>query len=311
MKKHLAHALIALLALALPACGVARLGAPAPMEESVQVFGEAAYDRAAVGGAPVAPAAEPGIGGGGAANATSADRMVVMNANLTIVVPDPVESVREITLLAEGMGGFVVSSYTYQTTFGLEQVVGDQAQIVIRVPAERLTEALDQIKEGATEVRTENISGEDVTAAYTDLESRLRNLEAAEESLREIMASATRTEDVMLVFNQLTQVRGEIEMVRGQMRYYEESARLSSISIDLIPDIAEQPISIAGWHPEGVAKEAIEDLVHSLQSLANALIRFGILWVPLLAIFGVPIWLIVRAVLRRRRGKKPVEPAAE
>jgi cytochrome c oxidase assembly factor CtaG len=51
--------------------------------------------------------------------------------------------------------------------------------------------------------------------------------------------------------------------------------------------------------------------VHALQSLANALIRFGILWIPLLAIFGVPIWLILRAVVRRRRGQKPIEPTAE
>jgi hypothetical protein len=308
MKKHFALATLALLTLALPACGIAR--APeAPMgNQSIAVLGEPAYDRAAVGAAPMEEAEAPSPGGGGEADATSADRMVVMNANLTLVVPDPVDSVRQIARLAEEMGGFVVSSYTYQTTFGLEQVVADQAQITIRVPAERLTEALEAIKEDASEVRTENISGEDVTATYTDLESRLRNLEAAEASLREIMASATRTEDVMLVFNQLTQVRGEIEMVRGQMRYYEESARLSSIAIELIPDIAEQPIEIAGWHPEGVAKEAIEDLVRALQSLANALIRFGILWIPLLAIFGLPIWLILRAVLRRR-GKKAVEPA--
>jgi hypothetical protein len=138
----------------------------------------------------------------------------------------------------------------------------------------------------------------------------LRNLEAAESSLREIMASATRTEDVMMVFNQLTQVRGEIETVRGQMRYYEESARLSAISIELIPDVAEQPIEIGGWHPEGVAKDAIVDLVRALQWLANALIRFGILWVPLLAIFGLPIWLIGRAVARRRRARK-APPASQ
>jgi hypothetical protein len=94
------------------------------------------------------------------------------------------------------------------------------------------------------------------------------------------------------------------------MRYYEEATRLSAVSIDLIPDVAEQPISIGGWHPEGVAKQAIEDLVRALQSLANALIRFGILWLPLLAIFGVPLWLILRAIRRGRRGKKPAPPAA-
>ncbi len=307
MKKHLSLSILALLALALPACGVARSLSPSALDQSTGALGERASVDVAGAAAFEAPAPqEPST-----VSATTADRLVVMNASLTIVVPDPLASVREISALAQEMGGFVVSSNTYQTTFGVQQVIADQGQITIRVPAERLNEALDRIKAGATEVRTENLDGEDVTATYTDLESRLRNLEAAEQSLREIMASATRTEDVMLVFNQLTQVRGEIEMVRGQMRYYEEATRLSAISIDLIPDVAEQPISIGGWHPEGVAKQAIEDLVRALQSLANALIRFGILWLPLLAIFGVPLWLILRAIFRRgRRGKKPSPPAA-
>jgi len=308
MKKPLALSLLVLVSLVLPACALAR--APTPdMYQTIPVEGEVAFDRSF--GAPAIGAEAPAGGGGEeAVSATTTDRLVVMNANLSIVVPDPVASVREIAQLAEEMGGFVVYSNTFQSTFGLQQVMADQAQITIRVPAERLNEALEQIKEGATDVRTENISGEDVTAAYTDLESRLRNLEAAEASLREIMASATRTEDVMMVFNTLTQVRGEIEMVRGQMRYYEEAARLSAISVELIPDVADQPIDIGGWHPEGVAKEAIEDLVRALQGLADALIRIGIFWIPLLAVFGVPIWMIVRGLVRRRRASRSAPPEA-
>jgi hypothetical protein len=310
MKKPLALSVLVLISLALPACALARSSAP-DLNRAVVVEGEPAFDGAL--GASAIGAEAPPMAAGEAVSATTIDRLVVMNASLSIVVPDPVVSVREITELAEEMGGFVVSSNTFQSTFGLEQVVANQAQITIRVPAERLTEALDRIKEGATEVRTENISGEDVTATYTDLESRLRNLEATSASLREIMASATQAEDfetVMLINDRLTQVTGEIEMVRGQMQYYEEAARLSMISVDLIPDVADQPISIGGWHPEGVAKEAIEDLVRALQGLANALIRFGIFWLPLLAIFGLPIWLIARGLARRRRGRRSAAPEA-
>ncbi len=312
MKKSLALSLLVLISLTLQACALARSAAPG-VDQTMPVEGfapEPGFAEPGFEGPPMA-VEEPQLAGRGAVTSTSDDRLVVMNASLTIVVPDPVASVREIMQLAERMGGFVVSSNTYQSTFGLEQVVANQAQITIRVPAERLNEALAEIKEGASDVQNENIQGEDVTAAYTDLESRLRNLEATEAALREIMASATRTEDVMLVFNQLSQVRGEIEMVRGQMRYYEESARLSAISVDLIPDVAEQPIDIGGWHPEGVAKQAIEDLVHALQGLADAVIRFGILWIPLLAVFGVPFWLIMRAIVRRRRAKRAAPPASQ
>jgi len=214
-----------------------------------------------------------------------------------------------VTQMAQEMGGFVVSSNLYQSAFGINQVIANQATITIRVPAERLEEAMNQIKEAATEVRTESISGEDVTAQYTDMESRLRNLQAEEEQLREIMASATRAEDVLMIFNQLSSVRGEIEMVQGQMRYYEEASRLAALTVELIPDVANQPIEIAGWHPSAVARDAIEDLVRALQSLGNLLIRFGICGVPFLVIIGLPAWLIIRAIARRVRKPKAVPPA--
>ncbi len=308
MKKRIALGLIVLIAVVLSACGAAMqapqlseeyapvapsVGAPAEMER-------AASDAAMSGGFAGAPAAAP----------ANAERLVIQNASLTIVVADPSARVQAIADLAEEMGGFVVSSNVYQSTFGEARVLANQGNIVIRVPSEDLHEALRRIKEGASDVRNESINGQDVTAEYTDLESRLRNLEAAEASLREILASATRTEDVMLVFNQLTQVRGEIEVIRGQMRYYDESVRFSAISVDVLPDAADQPLQIGSWRPEGTAKEALADLIRGLQSLGDLLIRFGICGVPFLVIFGVPAWLVIRAIVRRR-SKKAAAKAAE
>ncbi len=184
-----------------------------------------------------------------------------------------------------------------------------QGTITVRVPADRLDEALQAIKADVIEVRSENISGEDVTQQYVDLQSRLRNLEAAEEQLQEIMGSATTTEDVMMVFNQLVQVRGEIESVKGQMQYFEQSARLSAVTVELIADAAAQPLEIAGWRPEGTAKAAVETLIRTLQFLADAGIWAVICVVPIGVILGLPVYFVVRA-LRRRRKVAKAPPAA-
>ncbi len=305
MNKRIALVALLVVSLMLAACG----GMAASPPEVVSVDRAGVGDTNAVGAPAMELPSAPQSGGGASAAPTSGDRMVVQTANLSIVVADPAASLDVIAQMAEQMGGFVVSSNLYQSTFGVSQVLASQATITIRVPSERLEEAMNRIKEGATEVRTENVSGEDVTAQYTDLESRLRNLQAAEEQLREIMASATRTEDVILIFNQLTSVRGEIEIVQGQMRYYQEAARLSALTVELIPDVANQPIEIGGWHPGAVAREAIENLVRALQTLVNLLIRFGICGLPFLIIIGLPAWLIVRAIVRRVRNPKAVPPA--
>jgi hypothetical protein len=92
----------------------------------------------------------------------------------------------------------------------------------------------------------------------------------------------------------------EIEMVRGQMQYYEESAALSSITAELIPDVAAQPIEIGGWQPQGTVKAAVEALIQALEWLADAAIWLAICVLPVALLVGLPVFLIVRSARRRR-----------
>ena len=141
----------------------------------------------------------------------------------------------------------------------------------------------------------------------TDLESRLRNLQAAETQLLEIMDNAYSTEDVISIFRELTSIREEIEVLQGQIKYYRESASLSAISVSLQAKKALEPISIAGWQPGMEAQRALQALVEGGQALANILIWMVIFVLPLAAIIALPIFFIVKAVRKRKQnaGVKP------
>ena len=241
----------------------------------------------------------------------SAERIVIKNANLSIVVTDPVISMDAISKLATGMGGFVVTSNVYKTTTnsGLEVPV---ANITIRVPVAQLDAALNQIKAMVdnkdVDILSEDVSGQDVTGEVTDLESRLRNLQAAETQLLEIMAKATRTEDVISVFRELTTVRGEIEVIQGQIKYYRESASLSAINVNLQAKAAVEPITIAGWQPGVEVQKALQALVNGGKTLVNILIWLVLFALPFLAVIFLPIFFIVKAIRKRRQAKKSKEP---
>lgn len=241
---------------------------------------------------------------------TNTERLVIKNANLSIAVDSPPESMERITKMAEEMGGYVVSANLYQTTLSSGAEV-PRVSITIRVPAEKLYEALARIKaETKQPVMNENISSQDVTRDYTDLASRLRNLEAAEKQLQQIMEEARKTEDVLNVFNQLTQVREQIEVIKGQMQYYEQSAALSAISVELYANEAVQPVTIGGWQPKGVAKQALQALVNALKFLVNAAIWILIFVLPVLTIVLLPPALIIWLVLRWRKKRKAKAKAA-
>lgn len=314
MKKILPFSFIVIATLILAACGSQRLnssespalpgfgGGALPPEEAPSVVEPYQYD--------VMPAATAGVvsqeSGGSGVEASAVERIVIQNADVAIVVSDVEARMRDIEVMSQQMGGFVVSSNLYQS-YTNSYIEVPEAQVVIRVPAEKLEDALEKIKANVVEVRTETRSGQDVTAEYVDLKSRLVNYEVAEKQLSEIMKTATDTEDVVNIFNQLVYYREQIEVVKGQIKYYEEAAALSAITITIIAEEKEQPIEIGGWEPQGVAKEAVQDLIFFFQDFVNFVIRFVIYTLPVWIMVGIPLYLVfigVRALFRKLRGNK-------
>lgn len=292
------------LMLMLSACGASESAEAPAMDFDGGYSDEFTYERSD---------AEPGMASNTVydeAASANVERLVIKNAELSIVVPNPAETMAEISTMAENMGGFVVSSNLYQTTLSSGLKV-PHASITVRVPSERLDEAMGEIVSGTSEVLRTDVSGDDVTDQYTDLASRLRNYQAAESQLMEIMDSATETEDVLEVFNQLTQVREQIEVIQGQMQYYEQAAALSAIQVEITADAANQPLQIGGWQPVGVAKDAIEALIRTLQFLADMLIWFVICVLPIGLLIGLPLFFVVRAVRRIRKRRKQNPPSSK
>lgn len=239
-----------------------------------------------------------------------ADRVVIKNASIEIIVDDPAEVLDAISRMAEARGGFIVSSNLYrtQTDRGLE-IPG--AEIVIRVPAEQLVDTLDEIKslllDPEKDVRHENITGEDVTSEYTDLQARLSNLEEAEQKLEEIMADARQTEDVLAVYNELNQVTEQIEVLKGRIQYYNEASKLSSVSVQINARESIKELSIGGWQPAGVARNAIQALIDTLQFFANAAIWIGLYFIPVALAILIPlllIFLLIRYIIRQSKAKR-------
>jgi hypothetical protein len=276
--------LIILGAVILSACASADRAVMAPVEAGVSE--EAFFEGA--------PEAEPSmIEADSTFNSSvvaTGERIVIMNAGLELVVVAPDESMENISRLAEEMGGFVVNANLYKTRTADGQEV-PRASITIRVPAERLEEALARIEAESDRLPlSKNVQSQDITSEYTDLQSRLKNLEAAEAQLIEIMESANRTEDVLNVFDQLT---------------------LSAISVELIPNEVVQPLTIGGWEPVGVIKDALQSLIGALQGLVNVLIWITLFLLPIIIVVGVPLYFIIRGIRSWRRRRKERTSEAE
>jgi hypothetical protein len=286
---------------------------PAPAADYMKVSPAEAYSRTE-GSAIQAPALAANITGSSyttdSANPPAGERIVIRNADIALIVVDPAQSMDRIARMSEEMGGFVVASQLYQRYVDATTEV-PEGSLTVRVPAARLNEAMERIQNESNRppVRR-NVNSQDVTSTYVDLTSRKRNLEAAETQLQGIMETASSTDDVLRIYNELVRVREQIEVIQGQLNYYEQASALSSIAITLTPDVAVQPLTIAGWEPGGVAKSAIQALINTVQGLVNVGIWVFLYFVPVLLLLALPLIAATLVVRRLRKGSIPPAAAA-
>ena len=247
----------------------------------------------------------------------SQERMVIQTASLRVSVADTVEAMRSTSNLAKQLGGYVVSTERYtDTTYN--NVSYAHTYITIRVPSAKLEQAMEEVRQlsatGKDGILSESLSGQDVTSDFVDSNSRLRNLKAAEDQLVVLMENTEDLEATMSVFRELTEIRSQIEVLEGHIKYLQESSDLSSLSVDFVAEASLKPIEIGGWKPQGVVKESIERLVRSFQDIVDFLIRFGITCLPFLIPLGVGIYFLVRAIrksISKSRAKKSVSSESE
>src|SRR5690606_37225471 len=151
---------------------------------------------------------------GEAAFPAQRDRFIIYHANLSIEVKNYDEAVNEIESQAASKGGYVVESTMHGR--GDDRRTG---YITLRIPQEHFPSFLQFMEEGSFKVLDSNISGEDVTEEYVDLESRLKSKRVVEERLLAFMEEAEKTEDLLTISNDLATVQQDIEEVLGRMKY--------------------------------------------------------------------------------------------
>ena len=240
------------------------------------------------------------------AQGETTERLVVKRAEMRISVADPAEAMRTVVQWAESMQGYVVNSNQWNSTNNGQTYI--YASVMVRVPAERLDEIMQKVRELAADPKTgvlsESVTGEDVTAEYVDSQARLRNLQAAEAQLVELLDQAPDLEYTLDIFKELTEIRSQIEVLEGRIKYLEESAALSALSVEFVAEASLQPLQIGPWKPAGVAKEAIQTLVKVAQDVGTALIKFVIIWVPFLLPIGLIVYFVRKGAKKRKAARE-------
>lgn len=231
---------------------------------------------------PAYPGADPVRGG----------QLYLQDTSLSLVSGDPVQTESKIRTITQELGGFLVSSNTTRPEEGAT------AQVVVRVPTDRLDEAVQRFEGAGERVVSKSLLGRDVSEQYQDLEARLQTLETVEARLQELLDRTTEASTLLQIQQQLFSIQDQKDAIIGQQQYLEDAAALTRIEIYIASDEQALPYVPADpWKPEAIFKQAVRSLVATLRGAASALI-WGVVYLPLLLPFVLIVWLLARKARR-------------
>src|SRR5699024_7083868 len=128
-------------------------------------------------------------------------RMIIHTAQLDIRVKDFNKTQLDIEKKVNTYDGYVVESGVYR-----ESDEHTSGHMTVRVPAKNFQKFLADTEEQAVEVLSRDVSGQDVTEQYVDLESRLKSKRVVEERLLSFMNDAEKTEDLLQISTDLATI---------------------------------------------------------------------------------------------------------
>jgi len=202
----------------------------------------------------------------------------------------------QLRSIAADLGGYITAGETYlQEIDDVDYTVG---WLTMRIPEDRFDDALNRV-DGLGERLSLNVSSQDVTEEYVDLEGRLRYWRSQEEFYTRLMNEATEIDDLVTIQTRMQDVLLNIEQVEGRLRYLDSRTSFSTLTVGM----TEVPGSTPVEDPDdpGILEEAIEQAGSVLLATIGGLIVAAafVLPIALLALVGFGLWRAVSGTRRR------------
>lgn len=174
------------------------------------------------------------------------------------------------------------------------------AHLVLRVPSASYDDARHAL-EGVADLIESTTRSADVTTQVTDVDERVKAMRASLERMRTLLGAATRISDILRIESEITSREADLNSLLGQQAYLADQTSMSTITVD----ISRTDEALVG------KKEERTGFLAGLSDGWDALTAFGtwlatilgavLPWAPVIAIVGIPAWLLVRRSRRARR----------
>jgi hypothetical protein len=113
-------------------------------------------------------------------------------------------------------------------------------KLIIRVPSQNFDVFIQEISKGVAYFDNKEITAQDVTAEFIDLDARLKAKKVLENRYLELLKKATKVSEMLEIEAQISAIREEIEAKQGQLNYLQNQVSFSTITVEFYKTTANQ-----------------------------------------------------------------------
>ncbi|HLS61699.1 MAG TPA: DUF4349 domain-containing protein [Virgibacillus sp.] len=223
----------------------------------------------------------------------TSDQMVIHQAYLTVQVKDLEKTQLQIDKKVSEYDGYTVESNVYQ-----EDEEHSSGYVKVRIPEKHFQSFLKDTQSEVENTIERTITGQDITEQYVDLKSRRAAKESVEERLLDFMEEADKTEDLLKISNDLSEVQEEIEVIVGQINYLDNQVDFATVEITMqetsviIPDMDNSNLDT--WDK---TKKQFATSINFIRTIISGCIVFFVGNLPMIIILlsiSIGAYLIIR-----------------
>ena len=155
----------------------------------------------------------------------SNERKLIKNGTISFETNDIEKTRKEIEKLYQEFNGYIASENNFN--YG-ERLQHEQE---IRIPSQNFDPFIQKLEQLGTKVENKNISTQDVTEEFIDVEARLKTKKDLEARYRELLKFAKKVDEMLSIENQIGNVRAEIESMEGRLNYLKNQVAFSTLKI--------------------------------------------------------------------------------
>lgn len=226
-------------------------------------------------------------------------RKMIMDGNVSLETLKFDDSIEAMDRLIERVGGFA-EVRTVRGKSSQSRALRS-ANYVIRVPADTFDAVLKDMGTIGT-VLESNSKGTDITDQYYDSQTRVKTLKVQEETLLDILAKATKLEDVITLESRISDVRYEIESIENTLKNYDRLVSFSRITIYIqeVDDVTETR-PLAKTLDQRISSSFTQSLQDFRIGLEDFLVWLVGSWITLLFLAILAIITLIAVKSRKRR----------